>query len=197
MRTIEKTVYQFDELSAPARERALAKFRAWEFQDTHRSEYTEEDFRTIAGILGIDIDNVYWSGFWSQCDGASFTGRYRYKAGSAGAIRAHAPQDTELHRIADTLQDAQRRAFYAISTEISHSGRYSHERNMRFESNNVYSDNRLPDGPVEAVAEAMRDLARWLYRQLESAYEWATSDETLSENIRLNEYEFDENGELV
>lgn len=197
MRTIETTVYQFDELSAPARDRALAKFREWESQDTHWSEYTEEDFRTIAGILGIDIDNVYWAGFWSQGDGASFTGRYRYNPGSAGAIRAHAPQDTELHRIADTLQDSQRRAFYAVSTEISQSGHYCHEMTMRFESNNRYSDNRLPDGPVETVEEALRDLARWFYRQLKSAYEWATSDETLSENIRLNEYEFDGNGTLV
>jgi hypothetical protein len=43
----------------------------------------------------------------------------------------------------------------------------------------------------------MRDFADWIYRQLESEYDYANSDESVDENILCNEYEFDENGKLV
>ncbi len=46
----------------------------------------------------------------------------------------------------------------------------------------------------EAVIEALRDLARWLYRQLEREYEYLTSDEAVDEAIIANEYTFTETG---
>jgi hypothetical protein len=46
----------------------------------------------------------------------------------------------------------------------------------------------------EAVIEALRDLARWLYRQLEREYEYLTSDEMVDETIIANEYTFTETG---
>ena len=44
------------------------------------------------------------------------------------------------------------------------------------------------------VTEALRDLARWLYRQLEAEYDHLTSDETIEEGIIVNEYTFTEGG---
>mgnify|MGYP003909821093 CR=1 FL=1 len=41
---------------------------------------------------------------------------------------------------------------------------------------------------------ALRDLARWLYRQLEAEYDHLTSDETIEEGIIVNEYTFTESG---
>ncbi|HAY07899.1 MAG TPA: antitoxin of toxin-antitoxin stability system, partial [Hyphomonas sp.] len=46
----------------------------------------------------------------------------------------------------------------------------------------------------DIVVEAMRDLARWLYRQLEQEYECQTSDEVVDENIEANGYTFTEAG---
>jgi hypothetical protein len=46
----------------------------------------------------------------------------------------------------------------------------------------------------EAVTEALRDLARWLYRQLEREYEYLTSDAVVDEAILANEYTFTANG---
>ena len=48
--------------------------------------------------------------------------------------------------------------------------------------------NRFP-----AVA-ALRDLARWLYQQLEAEYDHLTSDESIEEGIIVNEYTFTEAG---
>lgn len=46
----------------------------------------------------------------------------------------------------------------------------------------------------DAVAEALRDLARWLYRQLKREYECLTSDEAVDEAITANEYTFTATG---
>jgi len=46
----------------------------------------------------------------------------------------------------------------------------------------------------DIVTEALRDLARWLYRQLEREYEYLTSDEAVDESLRANDYTFTEAG---
>jgi len=46
----------------------------------------------------------------------------------------------------------------------------------------------------DVVSEALRDLARWLYRQLEREYEFLTSDEAVDEAITANDYSFMESG---
>ena len=44
------------------------------------------------------------------------------------------------------------------------------------------------------MTEALRDLARWLYVQLEAEYDHLTSDEAIEEGINVNEYTFTEAG---
>ena len=44
------------------------------------------------------------------------------------------------------------------------------------------------------VTEALRDLARWLYRRLESEFEYLTSEQAVDEAITANGYTFVENG---
>ena len=46
----------------------------------------------------------------------------------------------------------------------------------------------------DVVIEALRDLARWLYRQLEREYEYLSSDEAVDETIIANGYTFTETG---
>ena len=46
----------------------------------------------------------------------------------------------------------------------------------------------------EIVTEALRDLARWLYRQLQAEYDHLTSDEAVEEGIIVNEYTFTAGG---
>jgi hypothetical protein len=46
----------------------------------------------------------------------------------------------------------------------------------------------------EIVIEALRDLARWLYRQLEREYEYLSSDEIVDESIIANDYTFTGSG---
>jgi hypothetical protein len=50
------------------------------------------------------------------------------------------------------------------------------------------------DDEEEIVTEALRDLARWLYRRLQVEYDDLTSDEVIEEEIIVYEYTFTEAG---
>ena len=142
-----------------------------------------------------DKPQIHFSGFHCQGDGASFAGRYSYARGATKAIRAHAPKDEELHRIADELQAVQRRNFFQLHSTIRQSGRYCHEYTMTIEVERDSPTWQPPtDDAEDAVTEAMRDLARWLYRQLRSEYEHQTSNDAVDEIVGTNEWTFTADG---
>ena len=94
-RIIETVVYGIDELSDAAKEKA----RAWYRQDGLYDEWYDfvyADFGRICEILGVtlgtravrlhgggalDKPRIYWTGFWSPGDGASYAKR--------GIMRSH------------------------------------------------------------------------------------------------------------
>ena len=208
MRTIETTVYKFAELSDKAKEKARDWYRQGCCDDSSWYESVYEDAATIADIIGIDLRQraaklmgggtrmepaIYFSGFSSQGDGACFEGTYRYRKGSVKAIKAHAPQDAELHRIAEELYAMQRRARFSITAQISHRGHYNHSGCMSIDVDQDMSGD-IPTGDIE---QCMRDFADWIYKQLETEYDYQNSDEQVDDAITANEYEFDEEGERV
>ena len=52
----------------------------------------------------------------------------------------------------------------------------------------------VTDPHSQAVTEALRDLARWLYRQLWREYEHQTSDAVVDETIAINQWTFTAEG---
>ena len=52
----------------------------------------------------------------------------------------------------------------------------------------------MTDGAEDAVIEALRDLARWFYRQLEREYDYLTSDAAVDESIAINGFTFTAEG---
>lgn len=188
-------VYKFNELDDSAKEKA----REWYRQgatDYEWWDYVYDDAKTIANIIGIDITNIYFSGFWSQGDGACFEGSYSYKCGGVRELLKYAPIDTELHNIAVSLRDLQRPAFYQLSAQVSHRGHYCHEGctdiSVYDDRDGDYVDHETHD----AVVECLRDFMRWIYRRLESEYDYLMSDECVDEMIESNEYTFTEEGEI-
>ncbi|MBW2778173.1 antitoxin of toxin-antitoxin stability system, partial [Escherichia coli] len=110
-------------------------------------------------------------------------------------IRKYAPQGHELHRIADALQAVQKRNFWQLQAEISHRGRYCHPYSMDITvTRNSPTGQAMTADAEAAVSEALRDLAFWLYRQLENEYDWLTSDAAVDEALLINEYTFTEAG---
>ena len=138
---------------------------------------------------------IWFSGFWSQGDGACFEGYFSHAKGAAARIRDYAPKDAALHSIADRLQAIQRRNFYQLAAEVSHRGRYYHEYTMSVDVTRDSPTWQPPtEGAEEIVTEAIRDLVRWLYRQLQVEYDHLTSDESIEDSIIANEYTFTEGG---
>ena len=52
----------------------------------------------------------------------------------------------------------------------------------------------MTDGAEDTVIEALRDLARWLYRRLRQEYEHQTSDDAVDEIVQANELTFTADG---
>jgi hypothetical protein len=208
-RIVETTVFRLDELSDGAKEQA----RAWYRETAPGDDWHEcvfDDFETICAILGVRLKTrtvrlfgggmrqkpcIWFSGFSSQGDGASFEGAYCFAKGARTAIRAHAPQDGELHRIADALQVVQHRNFYQLRAEASQRGRGCDEYSMSITvERDTPTNQQMTADAEDTVVELLRDLARWLYRQLEREYDYQTSDTVTDEAILANEYTFTDDG---
>jgi hypothetical protein len=72
--TMEPTkTYTFDQLSDRAKTKALDWWAS--VLDNDWAHYVIEEAKEQGKAKGFDIDDVRWSGFWSQGDGASWIGR--------------------------------------------------------------------------------------------------------------------------
>jgi hypothetical protein len=203
------TVYRFPELSDAAKDKARSWYRELGLHDDWW-DAVYEDFERICDILGVSLKTrpvrlmgggtrqkpcIWFSGFSSQGDGASFEATVRHAKGSAHEVRSYAPKDKALHGIADRLQAIQRRNFYQLAAEASHRGRYYHEYTMSVDVTRDSPTGQPPtENAEEIVTEIFRDLARWLYRQLQAEYDHLASDEVIEEGIIANEYTFTEVG---
>lgn len=197
-----------------------------EFLDKYRNfnvdydwwEAVYEDFERVCEILGIHIETtggtmldtrptkpcIFFSGFSSQGDGASWEGSYTpvnlkkehtYDRAPA-AIRAYASLDEELHRIADALC-LLARVYFPTYARVATNSRYSHAGSMTLDHVEVYAEGQYQDSEFigdevvrhieDELTTLMRDTANWLYRSLEKEYEYLTSDETIIESLEANE----------
>lgn len=207
--TITKTVYEFDELSDAAKERARDWWRGCEAQDFD-TDFLYEDFQRMGKLLGIEFDRkpvklmgggtrydptIYWSGFSSQGDGACFEGRYSYAKGAAKAI-AKETGGTEhaLIDLAERLQAAQRRNFYRLEAIAKHRGHYYHSGCMSIDVFDREDNYREIGDAEEEIKQCLREFADWMYKQLDAENDYRMSDENVDESIRCNEYTFTENG---
>jgi hypothetical protein len=188
MRQETITVYSFDELPT---DKAKERARDWwkkAASDDEFWDFVYEDCAEIFRILGIDSKRhttgrdgkirdagpeIYFRGFWSQGDGACFVGRYSYAKGAAKAIR-------------------ERKHFYSLGAEMTHRDSYYHEYSVHFEVWDRHGT--VTDVVDKELSEIMRRLMRWIYKALEDAHENYFSDEHVEESIRINEYEFEEDG---
>ena len=196
--TVETKVYPFSELSDDAKQTALDKLR----ETCHDYEWWDfifDDAKAIGKLIGIDITNIYFSGFSSKGDGACFEGNYEYNKNSVVLVKEYAPQDEELHRIVSELAAHQRKRLYQIRASVKHSGHYSHrfctQIDVDFENHFAVGDSY--DSEVEAdIIELLRDYMHWIYKRLEAESDYMMSDEAIIESIDANEYEFTIDGEL-
>jgi hypothetical protein len=192
----------WEQLDVATREKVIEKNRDWNVS-YEWWDFTYKDATRMGEILGIRVDQINFSGFWSQGDGACFIGRYDHKVDAAQAIRAEAG-DEGLHRIADALTLLQMTLKLEhgciASGTITKSGRYCHSGCMDFELEIDLQDGDLGfdgDALSNELRRLMRDFADWTYKQLEAEHEYLTSDEAIIEAIKDNDYLFDSEGSII
>ncbi len=206
MRTIETKLFQFDELDDKAKEKARQWWRECDAGDNFWSECTIEEAVREGEFLGIEFKDtgrktfepaIYWSGFSSQGDGACFEGVWRAGACQPEKVAdgwGDSPSTTELRRIAAVFGEIAKE-WPTASFSVAHSGHYSHEFCTEFDvTMDEDPDMVVPDGIEKELIEVAREFMKWIYRALEAAYEYHNSDEQVDESIKINEYEFEEDG---
>jgi hypothetical protein len=155
-------------------------------------EHHEEQLK-IAGYQNVKI---HFSGFYSQGDGACFTGDINVVAW----IEKNAP--VKYARILKLIKAG---FIDTYSAEIKHRGHYYHER-----STDLFIDFRiygnlgtsavnvcgLLDVLVTDIETDIIERGREIYKDLKADYEYLTSEEAIIETLQINDYEFNEDGSI-
>ena len=191
--------HSFNELSDEAKQVAFnnnldINVNNWDWYDS-----TKDDFHTILELIGFYNIDSYFSGFYSQGDGASFSANYRYKKGCLKAVKQHAPNDVELHSIVKSIISHQKDNGYLLSCEVSQRGNHCHSNTMHFSwcKNDDSCFDWKNDFVEDDLEQLFKNLADWYYSRLKSEYEYLTSFDVVAEMLEANEIQFLENGEGV
>ena len=145
---------------------------------------------------GIHVEEMYFSGFWSQGDGASFSGRI---SDFALFCQVH---NFEVPVLLSFLRDDDLNQHFTCKAD---GHRYVHSGGMSFESDLFFlatsSGHPLECAALEAKKSAaeqewtdfvarsvtiFREHADQLYRDLETEYDYLTSDEQVLESLIAN-----------
>jgi hypothetical protein len=193
---------------------ALTKRQQDEILDKHRHYNTEhldwwdavyDDFKADMQATGIDVDKMYFSGFYSQGDGACFEGRVDDWPKFLESVGYTCPALITL-------------AEQAWSFRVEHRGHYYHENCTSFTSDMVspddYTDDVLGDfvdenSPYKTdiqnaafvailkgynydklhdeFEQEFKSHMRDLYNRLEVEYDALTSDESVLEALHAND----------
>ena len=185
MRSVKINLYQFDELNEETKKKVLEKFRYINVEwDWYEPVY--EGFKEIVSEYGIEIDDMNFSGFYSQGDGASFTGEI-------SDFKKFA-EKTGLEKLARFSKVIEENLVMKIKR---YSSNYYHSGSVYADVYGSYVSHPAIENPIEGkLREVKEELCEKLYRILEEEYDYLTSDEVVKETIIANGYEFTEGGEL-
>jgi hypothetical protein len=199
---------RFNDLPQYARDAILTKHRDFNVEHIDWWDCVYDDFKTKMEDIGIDVDRMYFSGFWSQGDGACFEGSvYNWpkflesRGYDCPALIKHAEDHFKL--------------------SVEHSGHYYHENCTRFSVDLplprhdedtefaydylTYEEGSIQEATVMALLnqyvasaleaefiDAFRDHMRDLYKQLEDEHDHLTSDEAVLDSLEANDLLEDE-----
>jgi len=199
MKTKIVNLYEFGELSESSKEKARQWFREASQGDSFWSECVIEEAKEQGTNMGLKIEDIYFSGFYSQGSGACYTGSWSaadVKSGETAKDWGDSPATKEIRRIASEFEQFAK-DWPESSFSVTHSGHYSHEYCTNFEvSLGEDADNNEKVSPEQwreasdSIIETARDYMRWIYKQLEKEYEYQNSDECIDENITANSFTF-------
>ena len=213
-RVIEKLVYKYDELSDTAKEQVHQWF-CEHCMNHYWYEYTIDDLKSQAVEKGLDVDDIQFSGFYSQGSYASWNGSIRiadfldvhltpeHKDYARYLIlRDLIEDDWVQHRVsvsnrqyrghATTVEEPEDYTYRAEDADTMNTGMF---KGVSVEHIGMQIDiDSLLSSLHEWMQEEAGDFARRCYKQLEEEYEWLCSPEQIAETCEANGWEFNEDG---
>jgi len=219
--TKEITIYKWEELSQTAQQKA----REWylEGMDYEWWEGTYEMAIEDGKEKGFYIDKIYFSGFYSQGDGASWIGQVDVRQW----LEENLPDSIGLSAWCQLIQEDVVDKFSKVVANNSH---YCHESTMQFSDIEDHTDEftddwlmELPsifkgmevqhlfdiiesdpncplkstEGITQAITESGRQYAVEIYGMLKQEYEYLCSEEMMLDHFNCNDYHFTEEGALA
>ena len=176
-------------------------------------EHVYDWFQAYAKDHGIEVDEMYFSGFWSQGDGACFNGGITNWPLFVAKHPGYFPDATQTSLLAD-------HAKHYFRFTCKRTGRYCHEKSVSYDVDfpmpesstdadfaNDYSPyphglqtsawlallSRYSHDDIEtSCREIFEDYMQELYRALEKEYDHLTSDEAVWEAIVANDLDNEE-----
>lgn len=217
-REITTTVYTFGELldlheKGKAEAWAVRSARHWFTEGLNTYDWwspTYEFWEQALGQIGIEDIEISFRGFWSQGDGASFTGGADVDRLADFLARPIRPSDRvqlrkgrEEYRpwivgqIGGKPARPQYRRLRRFSSEIGlrflrTDHHYAHPQtcSTSIEAAPDEADETLLRAFEDDVEQLRRDLSKAIYRSLEAEYEYLTSDEMYRDSSEANDYTF-------
>jgi hypothetical protein len=216
------TAYKYEELEGRAKEKAHAHLV--DIATSHEWWDGVYDIAKEDGqAKGFDIDDIRFSGFWSQGDGAHWTGRINLQTFVEANLDERSAWYGEDVILLAFLDEGWVDRWVVVQNA---SYRYSHSGGMRLDE---YPNNSLdldPDDGTEMLNGALqgasvyqlsssfdfstrinewcdealkqaRSFADEIYKRLSDEYDHLTSEESLTEFANANEYLFDERGNML
>jgi len=204
--------YEFDELTPKAQETVMDRVR----NDEHYpcdfwSEPVIEDFiedRTAEG-WEIETEDVQFSGFWSQGDGASFDGEVTCETW----IKFH-KLEAKFPTIMKVLHNTHPLTAKIYSNHFANHYCHSRTRYLEIEEDgqldeHIYGwDDEAKEQAImekwneevmrleEILEENREELSQQLYSKLEKQYNYYMTDEAIKEDLEANPETYLENGNI-
>jgi hypothetical protein len=197
---------KFNMLPARQREEILDKYRDWNVNHVDWWDCVEETFKSDMSAIGICVDKIHFSGFWSQGDGACFEGAvddwplFLTSIGYSDAALIYAAENFDW-----SFTCTHTHYIYSHHKSVSYGG----EINLPDSVDDEYFVNQyLEWGPDDIrTATLMTNLSKYapmalheefanvfenymldLYKQLNDEYDYLTSNESVLDSLDSNDH---------
>lgn len=190
---IEKREYKtftFQELKKEAREKALEELGQINVDYDGWSDWIIKDWTRRLDKLGYRNSEIYFSGFYSQGDGACFVAKVD--------ILAWIKQHKAKARFSKLYKELENGAWAEISIIHNYHYYFATSTSVEYNGESELSDKAYSQ--LEEISKSIEDerekLGNKIYKELKENYEYLTSEEAIIETIEANEYRFFEDGRV-
>ncbi len=190
MRTEETKLYKFDELSEEAKEKAIENQRSHEgYLDYEWFSYLHQDFIEELNTIGVDCEGFEWDLYSSReftAKGLEVTDEQQLLK-SAGLTKwlimnALRKEETEIYCIV-LSEEGDADVDIEFGDKYNLSVKEEIEREEEAEELN------------EKITEFMKEKFEKFWKILNKDWNYLMSDEGIKEDLEMNDYEFNEEGE--